>query len=130
MNGDTSALSEAEQRGMASFIRANCVSCHDGPLLGGVAFEKLGQKAPYANQTDLGMYEQTKSDADKMVFKVSQLRNITLTGPYYHDGKIATLDEAIQQMAKLQLGVELSSEEVADISQFFNALTDKAREKP
>lgn len=129
MNGDTSALTEAEQRGMASFIKVNCVSCHDGPLLGGVAFEKLGQEAPYANQADLGMYEQTKSEADKMVFKVAQLRNIALTAPYFHDGSISTLDEAIRQMATLQLGEELSREEVADISRFLHALTDKGREK-
>lgn len=129
MNGDTGALTEAEQRGMASFIKTNCVSCHDGPLLGGVAFEKLGQKAPYANQADLGMYEQTKNEADKMVFKVSQLRNIALTGPYFHDGKVETLDEAVQLMAKLQLDVELSKEEVSDISHFLRSLTDKTREK-
>ena len=90
-----------------------------------MAFEKLGQKAEYANQSDLGMYEQTRNDADRMVFKVSQLRNIALTGPYFHDGRIATLEEAIRQMAHLQLGVELSPEDVADLSRFLQALTGR-----
>jgi cytochrome c peroxidase len=64
-----------------------------------------------------------------MVFKTATLRNITLTAPYFHDGKIETLPEAVRLMGKLQLDVDLTEEEVKDITSFLKALTDKAREK-
>lgn len=129
LNGDAQALNEAEQRGLVSFIKLDCKSCHDGVLLGGESFEPLGKENPYANQTDLGLYELTKNEDDRMVFKVSSLRNVALTAPYYHDGKIKTLSEAVRTMGKLQLDVELTEQQVKDMVSFLNALTDKSREK-
>lgn len=129
LNGDPQALSEAEQRGLVSFIKLDCKSCHDGVLLGGESFEPLGKENPYANQSDLGLYELTKNEDDRMVFKVSSLRNVALTAPYYHDGKITTLSEAVRTMGKLQLDVELTDQQVKDMVSFLNALTDKSREK-
>ncbi len=75
------------------------------------------------------MYALTKDEDDRMFFKVSQLRNIALTAPYFHDGRIATLDEAVRTMAKLQLDEELSDQQVSDITSFLKALTDKNREQ-
>lgn len=129
LNGDSQALNETEQQGLATFIKVNCVSCHDSVLLGGEVFEPLGKEYPYANQTDLGVYELTKNEEDKMVFKVSPLRNVVLTAPYFHDGKIETLSEAVRTMGKLQLDVELTDQQVKDITSFLQALTDKTREK-
>ncbi len=127
LSGDLQALSELELKGLGTFLKHNCVLCHDGPLLGGGIFEKLGQRdAQYENQSDLGRYEVTKEEKDKMVFKVPMLRNVALTAPYYHDGKQATLADAVYSMGKLQAGALLSDEEVEEIVAFLKALTDKA----
>jgi cytochrome c peroxidase len=128
LDGDGGALSAAEQRGLATFIKLDCTSCHDGALIGGEAFEKLGQENPYENQTDTGMYELTGDEADRMVFKVSSLRNVALTAPYFHDGKIATLPEAVRRMAKLQLDTEITDQQTEDVVSFLKALSDKERE--
>jgi cytochrome c peroxidase len=129
MNGDSGALSEAEQRGLNDFIKIDCKSCHDGKLLGGEAYEPLGKENPYENQADLGVYALTKDEDDRMVFKVSPLRNVALTAPYFHDGKIQTLDEAVRKMGKLQLDKELTDQQTSDITSFLRALTDKRREQ-
>ena len=129
LNGDGKALTEAEKRGLVTFIRQDCKSCHDGILLGGESFERLGKENPYDNQSDPGVYELTKDEDDRMVFKTPTLRNVALTAPYFHDGRIATLPEAVRLMGKLQLDVDLSEQEVNDIISFLKALTDKDREK-
>jgi cytochrome c peroxidase len=64
-----------------------------------------------------------------MYFKVAPLRNVALTAPYFHDGKIETLDEAVRTMAKLQLDENLTKQQVNDLTSFLKALTDKNREQ-
>ncbi len=123
--GQTDALNEQEKRGLNTFIRVNCVSCHDGPMLGGVTFERMGQEIPYDNQSDQGLYLLTKNNVDRMYFKVSMLRNVALTAPYYHDGLVKTLEEATHLMAKLQLGEEVTPQQVDDMVSFMKALTGK-----
>jgi cytochrome c peroxidase len=129
MNGDADALSETEQRGLKAFMKLDCDSCHDGKLLGGETYEPLGKENPYDNQEDQGMYMVTKDEDDRMFFKVAPLRNVALTAPYFHDGKIETLGEAIRTMAKLQLDKSLTEQQVNDITSFLKALTDKNREQ-
>ncbi|MEN8205502.1 MAG: cytochrome c peroxidase [Pseudomonadota bacterium] len=129
MNGDADALSEAEQRGLRAFIKIDCKACHDGKLVGGETYEPLGKEHPYENQADQGMYTVTKDEDDRMFFKVAPLRNVALTAPYFHDGKIKTLDEAVRTMGKLQLDEELTDQQVSDITSFLKALTDKNREQ-
>lgn len=129
LKGDTDALSESEQRGLNTFIKVDCKSCHDGILLGGETYEPLGKENPYENQSDQGMYLLTKDEEDRMYFKVAPLRNIALTAPYFHDGRIDTLEEAVKQMAKLQLDENLNDEQVSDITDFLKTLTDKKRER-
>jgi cytochrome c peroxidase len=129
MKGDAEALSESEQRGLDAFIKIDCKSCHDGKLVGGETYEPLGKEHPYENQADQGMYTVTNDEDDRMFFKVAPLRNVALTAPYFHDGKIKTLDEAVRKMGKLQLDEELTDQQVADIVSFLKALTDKNREQ-
>jgi cytochrome c peroxidase len=129
MNGDADALSEAEQRGLETFIKVDCKACHDGKLVGGETYEPLGKEHPYENQSDQGMYALTQNEDDRMFFKVAPLRNVALTAPYFHDGKIKTLDEAVRKMGKLQLDEELTDQQVSDITSFLKALTDKNREQ-
>lgn len=129
MKGDVTALSEAEQRGLKTFIKIDCKSCHDGKLLGGETYEPLGKEHAYENQIDQGMYTVTKDEDDRMFFKVAALRNVALTAPYFHDGKIKTLDDAVRKMAKLQLDEDLTDQQVGEITGFLKALTDKNREQ-
>ena len=129
MKGDADALSAAEQRGLEAFIKIDCKTCHDGILVGGETYEPLGKEHPYENQADQGMYTVTEDEDDRMFFKVAPLRNIALTAPYFHDGKIETLDEAVRKMGKLQLDEDLTDQQVSDITSFLKALTDKNREQ-
>lgn len=129
LNGDDSALTEQEKKGLQTFIDTGCVSCHSGALLGANSYRKMGQVNPYSNKKDMGRFEVTGKEEDKYVFKVPSLRNIALTHPYFHDGAVATLPEAVRMMGKLQLGVDLSDEKVNDMVAFLNALSDKEREK-
>lgn len=125
LNGDKSALDEQEQRGLKAFMSVNCVRCHDGPLVGGTLHEVLGVEAPFHNTEDLGRYEVTKDDKDRMVFKVSQLRNVALTGPWFHDGSGTDLGEVVRIMARIQLDTELKDAQVDDIVAFLRALNGK-----
>ncbi len=129
MNGDAAALSIIEQRGLKEFLKVDCKSCHDGKLLGGETYEPIGKENPYENQADQGIYTLTKDEDDRMFFKVSPLRNVALTAPYFHDGKIETLEQAVHKMGKLQLNEELTDQQVSDITSFLKALTDKKREQ-
>lgn len=121
--GDAEALTATEQRGLRTFIDTGCTTCHSGAYLGGDAFQKLGMITPWPNQNDQGRFEATKVDADKMMFKVPSLRNIAETGPYFHDGSVADLAEAVRMMAKHQLGKTLTDAETASILAFLKALT-------
>lgn len=125
LNGDTNALSMSELRGLETFIKVNCVSCHDGSMLGGVALEVMGKENPYSNQSDQGLFDISNKPEDRMVFKVAPLRNVALTAPYFHDGKIASLDEAVRMMGHLQLNDKLDEKEVKDIVSFLKALSGK-----
>jgi cytochrome c peroxidase len=72
---------------------------------------------------DKGRFHDTKDEADAFMFKVQQLRNVAVTPPYFHDGSVATLPEAVRIMAKLQLGRDLSAADVSDIVAFLETLT-------
>jgi cytochrome c peroxidase len=122
IEGNATALDETERRGLATFIAVGCNSCHMGPALGGQLYRKLGQIFPYETE-DLGRENVTGEPADRYVFKVPSLRNIAKTGPYFHDGSIATLEEAVRIMAYHQLGQTLDGNQIADIVAFLGSLT-------
>lgn len=125
MNGDTGALTEREQKGLDTFMGRGCTNCHDGALLGGGLFRNIEEKAQYANQKDRGRIEVTDDPEDDMVFKVAPLRNVAVTAPYFHDGKIPTLADAVREMHRLNSGTELDQDEVEELVAFLGALTDK-----
>lgn len=129
LKGDSGALNSAEQKGLDTFMKVGCIQCHNGALIGGNSYQKMGKMNPYSNTSDQGRFTLTKSEADRFVFKVPSLRNIALTAPYFHDGGASTLDEAVRQMGKLQLNKDLSADEVNSIVSFLKALTDKERAK-
>lgn len=123
LNGDKTALSDAEVEGLHVFTNVGCMVCHTGEFLGGSMFGKVGAVEPWPNQRDAGRFEVTKNEADRMLFKVPTLRNIGKTAPYFHDGSAKTLPEAVQMMGRHQLGLELSEAEVASITTWLHSLT-------
>lgn len=127
LGGDQDALTTREKRGLALFMEIGCTECHSGALLGGMEFRKVGEVKPYANIKDLGRFVVTGDEADKFVFKVPTLRNIGITQPYFHDGQVKTLGQAVKLMGELQLAVELDDEQTALIVAFLRSLTDKER---
>jgi cytochrome c peroxidase len=123
LKGDKTALTEQEQAGFNTFVAAGCATCHAGALLGGNLYQKIGSAKPYPDTSDPGRFKVTKSEGDRMMFKVPSLRNIEVTGPYFHNGKVGTLDQAVVQMADYQLDKKLSAEETASIIAFLKTLT-------
>ena len=121
LKGDDQALSQAEKNGLKEFVGAGCAGCHNGAAVGGGMYQKLGLVVPYETE-DLGRYNVTKSESDRYVFKVPSLRNVTHTEPYFHDGSISTLGEAVKKMGKHQLGKELKSEQIESIITFLGSL--------
>ena len=123
LEGDEEALAEAEHAGLETFMKVGCTTCHIGPLAGGKMYQKVGLVHPWPNQEDVGLSEITGDEAQRMFFKVPSLRNINKTGPYFHDGSVAKLDEAVRMMGHHQLGVTLTAEQVDQVLVFLNALT-------
>ncbi|MCL4154302.1 UNVERIFIED_CONTAM: hypothetical protein GTU68_028201 [Idotea baltica] len=135
VSGDASALTSQQLRGMERFDSVGCTECHSGPNFNSwtgdesdMIYEEFPRysDSPLVKQhkldLDLGRFNATNDDADKHFFKIALLRNITLTGPYFHNGAVDTLGDAVRIMAKTQLDEELSDGEVDDIVSFLSAL--------
>lgn len=116
LNGDEEAMTPAQKDGLKTFIQVGCATCHTGIALGG-NMNAFNIVDTYKHQ-NVGDFN---GDANGMV-KVPTLRNITQTAPYYHNGKIWSLKEAIVEMGRIQLGVKISDKEAASIEEFFGAL--------
>ncbi|MCX6552755.1 MAG: c-type cytochrome [Acidobacteria bacterium] len=125
LKGDQNALTPEEKIGFQTFSDSGCQVCHNGALVGGSRYERLGAIKPFPRSADTGRMKLTHDAADRAVFKVPSLRNVEKTGPYFHDGKTATLDQAIRDMADYQLGRKLTDQQVKQISDFLKALTGK-----
>ena len=128
LQGDENALHADEIAGLRKFVEVGCQTCHFGPGMGGGMFQKFGLVMPWRDARDQGRFEITKQDSDRMIFKVPSLRNVDKTAPYFHDGSIATLPEAVKMMGRHQLGRELSDADVNSIVTFLGSLTGKLPE--
>ena len=123
LRGHQTALTREEKSGLATFLNAGCQTCHAGAFLGGGSFQKLGVAKPYPDASDPGRYRVTGNDTDRMVFKVPSLRNVVMTGPYFHNGKVPSLEEAVGQMSEYQRGTRLSDAEIRSIVSWLGSLT-------
>lgn len=126
--GDREALTGQELAGLERFIQLGCTTCHNGVNIGAHTFQKFGLFGEYWEHTgsekiDDGRFAVTGNEADKFVFRVASLRNVEKTAPYFHDGSVETLEDAIRIMVKLQLAMELSDEEVDELAAFLRSLT-------
>lgn len=129
LRGDENAISEQAKRGYAAFVSNGCTSCHHGVNVGGNMYQKFGIFIQYPNQELLGLFDRTKREEDKMVFKVPSLRNVEKTAPYFHDGTMPALEQAVQFMAYYQLGKFLEEDTINDITAFLKTLTGEYNEQ-
>ncbi|MFN5099926.1 MAG: cytochrome-c peroxidase, partial [Burkholderiaceae bacterium] len=134
LKGDTKAISTDAKAGLDKFISYGCAGCHNGPTVGGQSFQKFGLVEDYWKATgsveiaqfkgyDKGKFHDTGKEEDQWIFKVPQLRNVAMTPPYFHDGSVATLDDAVRVMARVQLGRQLADQDVRQIVAFLGTLT-------
>ena len=143
VKGDKTALTERQQRGMNLFAEVGCTSCHSGPAFNGPTmpagtgvfmkfptFADSDYVSKYDMVKDKGRFDVTGNKADLQMFKVPTLRNVALTAPYFHNGSVKVLDEAVRVMAKVQLNKDLEETEVEDIVSFLNGLTGEFPEQP
>jgi cytochrome c peroxidase len=134
--GDTSAIDPTAARGYELFTNYGCSACHQGQGVGGNMFQQLGVMADYFGdhgqhtQADLGRFNVTHDEADKYVFKVPSLRNVARTAPYFHDGSVAHLDDAVRLMARYQVGRDLDDADVGALVAFLGSLTGTYQGRP
>ncbi len=126
--GNKNAITLEEKEGLKVFISKGCVACHNGPLLGGQLFMKMGIVHPYPNKQDKGRAQITHNPADNYFFKVPPLRNILNTAPYFHDGAASSIEQAIFDTGWHQLGIKLSKQEITRIKHFFATLSHQPKQ--
>jgi len=136
VKGDKKAMTSQQVRGMETFAAAGCTSCHSGAAFNGPkmdfgngfyakfpTFSDNSYNKKYDLSADKGREEATGKAADAHMYRVPTLRNITDTAPYFHNGSVNDLSEAVRLMAKTQLNKDLADKEVDDIVAFLAALT-------
>lgn len=128
--GDRGALTADEQAGLREFVNTGCIACHAGVNLGGSMYQKMGLVQNYFTRrgtpltdADNGRFNVTHAETDRHFFKVPTLRNVALTAPYFHDGSVPTLEEAVQTMGAVQLGRNLDAAQTRRIVTFLRALS-------
>ena len=126
LEGDEKALTAREKTGLDKFISRGCVACHGGINMGGTGYYKFGvMERPRSEllAEDTGRFKVTSLEKDQYFFKSPSLRNIALTPPYFHSGKVWSLDEAADIMGSVQLGISLTKTDTEDIVAFLRATT-------
>lgn len=132
LNGDDAAMTSEQKQGLALFMDKGCSSCHAGINVGGDGYYPFGLvEKPGADilpEKDKGRFAVTNTPDDAYVFRVAPLRNVALTAPYFHSGKVWDLKQAVAIMGTTQLGEELTQDEIDRLVAFLNSLTGKAPE--
>lgn len=132
LNGNDDALSAEAQEGLQLFVDKGCVACHSGVNVGGHGYYPFGLiEKPGADvlpPDDKGRFAVTETVDDEYVFRASPLRNVSVTAPYFHSGKVWDLKVAVQIMAESQLGEALSETEADAMVAFLDSLTGEVPE--
>ncbi len=128
LKGDMKAISNKAKLGVKAFVDNGCIPCHSTSIIGGQMAQKFalyGYYWDYTNSSyiDKGRYGFTKDPGDKFVFKVPLLRNIVKTYPYFHDGSVSDLKEAIKIMGMAETNIQMKQEDIDNIYEFFKTLT-------
>jgi cytochrome c peroxidase len=135
LRGESDAIGPEEKLGYELFKSHGCIACHQGVNVGGNLFQRFGIfddpiVGRRATEADLGRFVLTGKAEDRSVFRVPSLRNVAGTAPYFHDGRVATLEEAVAEMARLQLGRTVAPREVELIVRFLRTLSAAYRPLP
>jgi cytochrome c peroxidase len=134
LRGDHTALNAREQDGYRLFKVYGCSACHQGVNVGGNLYQKFGVFEYMVNARsplqDLGRFRVTQVPRDREVFRVPSLRNVAVTGPYFHDGRESKLEAAVETMTKAQLGTNLTSDQIGRIVAFLRTLTGEYKGRP
>ena len=141
LKGDKGAMTAEQIDGYRLFKEYSCATCHAGVNMGGLSYELMGQRDNYFEDRDLtlksgltdgdnGRWAQTGVERDRYRFKTPGLRNVALTWPYYHDGSVATLDEAVSKMARFQVGKKISESDCKKVVSYLEALTGQYEGEP
>ena len=134
LKGDKNAMTAEQIEGYDIFKDFSCATCHAGVNMGGLSYELMGQRANYFEDRELtlksgltdgdnGRWAQTGVERDRYRFKTPSLRNVALTWPYYHDGSVETLEEAVSKMARFQVGRTMPEDKVLKVKAFLEAQT-------
>ena len=126
--GDPEVLTPDQKEGLELFISTGCAGCHSGTLLGGEILQRFGIVEDYwvstgSDPVDPGRYSITGDDGDRYVFRTPMLRNVAKTGPYFHDGSVESLEDAVDIMARVQLGRSLAADDLEKIVAFLESLS-------
>ncbi len=134
LRGEERAISDDAKEGYRRFKAYGCASCHQGMNAGGNLYQRFGVfepvRVPPALTNDPGRRRITGIARDEETFRVPSMRNVAVTAPYFHDGRAATLDEAVGIMGRHQLGRHLSRDDVDSIVVFLRTLTGEFRGRP
>lgn len=129
LNGEPGALAPDEERGYQLFKSYGCVACHQGMNVGGNLFQVFGVFSDpvimrwRGTGASLGRFTITGFESDRYVFRVPSLRNVAVTAPYFHHGAVSSLPEAVDIMARVQLGRGLPVQDIDLIVKFLGTLT-------
>jgi len=117
--GDVQAMSDSQVEGMKLFVDAGCVACHNGPALTDSGFHRF----ELPGSTDEGRFIVTGDEADMFAFRTPTLRNVAVTYPYFNNGSVDNLHDAVQLMGQQMLGQDFTDEELDNLVAFMHALT-------
>lgn len=138
LKGDSKAINAQEKHGYELFKSVGCSGCHNGVALGGGGMEIMGLEGNYfagrggsLTDADRGQFAVTHDRNDLSRFKIPNLRNIVLTAPYFHDGSVDSLEDAVKLMVKYQTPKgTLPDSDIQDIVAFLKTLTGKYKGVP
>lgn len=136
LRGEASAISSEEKQGYRLFKAYGCATCHQGAAVGGNMFERLGTVRKYFDERrptgaeNEGRFNVTRDEHHHHYFKVPSLRNVEKTAPYFHNGSVSTLDQAVREMSYYNLGVQMPDSDVALIVKFLKTLTGEYEGHP
>jgi cytochrome c peroxidase len=129
LGGEAKALGAAEMAGLAAFMTEGCTGCHAGVNVGGDGYYPFGVVESPSDEVrppgDTGRFKVTNTAGDRYAFRAPALRNVAITQPYFHSGKVWKLEDAVRVMGSSQLGAKLDEAEVAGITAFLRTLTGK-----
>ncbi len=148
LEGDDDAISQKAKKGLYLFMRIGCKGCHTGMSVGGQSLQRfplrrynsiLSPESRFVNDeryfagfnwqkirgdepfpfADIGGFHGRNG---QFLFRVPILRNVTRTAPYFHNGSVEKIEDAVRIMARHQLGLVLSDEQIGEIVEFLKTL--------